>query len=550
MDILPIVERNGDLVNLSDQYSFITASDKAVFDDFVLLASQVCATPMAIISLFFKDSLIFSSSIGLQSDLVTYNIANHSNTLRQEDIFVVEDTLLDSNFAENPLVRGDPKVRFLACVPLHNLENYRLGMLCVMDVVPRRLTTNQLKALEILKQKILHNLEAWRDRKLLEETKLERHKVEIALQRSMDTNRALLTVMPDVMFRISSEGVFVNYKAPLEETTFLTPEECLGKKLSEVLPQNIANSMLECVQKALATHKIQILEYQMTVKEALRYFEGRFVISDTNEVILIIREITERKQAEEDIYKALVKEKELGELKNRFITMISHEFRTPLTTILSSAELLEYYGQKWGEDKRGDYFKQIYNSVGNMTYLLDDILLIGRAESKGLHFNPTTIYLYTFCLDLIRNFREGAGSRHNFIFSPNVSQQADFYAMLDENLLHQILSNLISNAVKYSPPGSTINLELDLENGYVVFRVIDNGIGIPNEGLNHLYNPFYRGSNIGTVSGTGLGLAIVKNAVDLHQGIIQVQSEKGFGTTFTVKIPHGKAAEEKSEEIK
>jgi signal transduction histidine kinase len=265
--------------------------------------------------------------------------------------------------------------------------------------------------------------------------------------------------------------------------------------------------------------------------------------------MLILRDITDRKRAEEDIYKALAKEKELGELKNRFITMISHEFRTPLTTILSSAELLEYYGQKWGEAKRMEYFRQIYNSVGNMTYLLDDILLIGRAESKKLEFKPAPLYLYTFCLDLVRGFKEGVGASHNFIFTPQFSPQRDYYAVLDENLLQQILSNLISNAIKYSPPGSTINVELNWEDNNVVFKVSDNGIGIPKEGLNHLYNPFYRGSNIGTVSGTGLGLAIVKNAVDLHQGVIQVQSEKGVGSTFTVKIPHGKPTDEKSEEL-
>lgn len=171
----------------------------------------------------------------------------------------------------------------------------------------------------------------------------DRTKAEEALRSSIATNRALLNAIPDSIFRISSGGTFVNYKAAKNNKLPLPDNELLGKTLYQVLPPNVAQPFMQGVKQVLATKNIQIYKYQLLVDNLLDY-EARIVVSAENEVMAIVRDITERKRAEADIRNALEKEKELNELKSRFVSMTSHEFRTPLTTILSSAELLQDFG--------------------------------------------------------------------------------------------------------------------------------------------------------------------------------------------------------------
>lgn len=360
----------------------------------------------------------------------------------------------------------------------------------------------------------------------------DRTKAEEALRSSIATNRALLNAIPDSMFRISSGGTFVNYKATKNNKLPLPDDDILGKSLYQVLPPNVAQPFMQAVEQVLATRNIQIFEYQLLVDNLLDY-EARIVVSAENEVMAIVRDITERKRAEADIRNALEKEKELNELKSRFVSMTSHEFRTPLTTILSSAELLQDFGSIWDEEKKLKHFLRIQTSVTHMTGLLNDVLLIGKAEAGKLEFKPTPLDLIYFCRELTEEMQLAA-ENHTIVFCTGGDCTN---ACMDEKLLRHILSNLLSNAIKYSPSGGTVKLELIGEQKTVMFHIQDRGIGIPQADLIQLFDSFHRASNVGTISGTGLGLAIVKKAVDLHNGQIFVKSEVGVGTTFTVKLP-------------
>lgn len=361
----------------------------------------------------------------------------------------------------------------------------------------------------------------------------DRKLVEDALRSSISTNRALLNAIPDSMFRISSEGNFVNFKAAKDDYLPIPTNEFLGKNLYEVFPQEVAIPIMDCVQLALATGNVQIFEYQLLLGDSPFDYEARIAVSAKNEVMAIIRDITERKRVEADIRTALEKEKELSLLKSRFVTMASHEFRTPLATILSSTELLEYYSHKWSEEKKAVHLQRIQSSVKHMTNLLDDVLLIGKAEAGKLDFKPTALNVEQFCSDLVEEVKL-TSSNHTITF--RCCAQCVNVCM-DEKLLRHILSNLLSNAIKYSPQGGTVRFDFDCNSTQVVFRIQDQGIGIPQTDLANLFNSFHRASNVGTISGTGLGLAIVKKSVDLHSGTIAVQSEIGVGTTFTVTIP-------------
>jgi len=362
---------------------------------------------------------------------------------------------------------------------------------------------------------------------------IQRKRAEEALRSSVATNRALLNAIPDLIFRISKNGIFVNFKAAKDNNLPMPASEFLGKHLYEVLPAEVAQPTMNSVECALSSGEVQIFESQLLVNNNLLDYEFRIAVSAEDEVMAIVRDITERKRAEADIYNALEKEKELGELKSRFVTMASHEFRTPLATILSSTELLEHYSHKWGEEKKLNHLQRIQAAVKHMTELLNDVLVIGKAEAGKLEFQPTPLDLAQFCRKLVEEMQLTAGT-HTIAFR---TLGLCTTACMDEKLLRHILSNLLSNAIKYSPQGGTVHFDLVCEQGKAVFRIKDDGIGIPVTEQAQLFNSFHRASNVGNISGTGLGLAIVKKSVDLHGGNIKVDSEVGFGTTFTATLP-------------
>ncbi|HEY9876724.1 MAG TPA: ATP-binding protein [Candidatus Obscuribacterales bacterium] len=245
-------------------------------------------------------------------------------------------------------------------------------------------------------------------------------------------------------------------------------------------------------------------------------------------------DITHRKQAETEIRKALEKEKELNELRSNFITMASHQFRTPLAIILTSSDILKSYGSKLSEEKKLSHLDRIQLQINNMTQLLEDVLFIGKAESGRIEFNPITINLELFCKEFLEELELTVNEKHSFNFEcyGNCSN-----IQMDEKLLRQMLTNLLSNAIKYSPNGGEISLNLICENEQAIFLIKDEGIGILPGEKQLLFEVFNRGSNVGNIPGTGLGLAIVKKAVELHGGSMAIESQLGAGTTFRVSVP-------------
>ncbi len=256
----------------------------------------------------------------------------------------------------------------------------------------------------------------------------------------------------------------------------------------------------------------------------------------------VIRDITRIKQAEREIIKALEKEKELNDLRSRFITMASHEFRTPLSIINSSAGIMSTYHERLSEEKKQQHLQRIQDSVQHMTALLDDVLMMSRAEAEKIAFNPQPLNLIAFCQDLVTELQLNS-HEHAIIFNlqntvhDSSHEPRSLIVELDPKLLRQIFINLLSNAIKYSPKGGNIAFNLKINENHLIFEVKDQGIGIPTDDLTQLFTAFHRATNTGNIQGTGLGLAIVKRCVDLHQGIIDVESNLGQGTVFTVTLP-------------
>lgn len=242
-----------------------------------------------------------------------------------------------------------------------------------------------------------------------------------------------------------------------------------------------------------------------------------------------------RAQVEAEMTKNLLRERELLELRSRFVTMVSHEFRTPLATILFSTGLLEKYSYKWTEDKKQVHFERIKSGVQRMTQILEDILVIGKVESDQVKVQPEWMDIQHLCTHTIAKIKASPKTKVEIELKTDALETHQVY--LDPELMDHIAYNLLSNAVKYSPSGSRVVVELYNDPQKLILKVVDRGMGISSSEKEHLFESFYRGNAVENIPGTGLGLAIVKRAIDLQQGEITVESEVGVGSTFTVVLP-------------
>lgn len=245
-------------------------------------------------------------------------------------------------------------------------------------------------------------------------------------------------------------------------------------------------------------------------------------------------DITRHRQAELEIRATLEQEKELSEQRARFASIVSHEFRTPLNIISFSTSLLRDQNYQWTEEKKLQYLDRIQIGVEQLNHLLEQVLIISRAGAGKLTFEPRALDLDQFCRNLVAEIQlSDSSSQHTFTWE---SLGDCSKAYVDEKLLQPILTNLLDNAIKYSPLGSTVNLAFSYQDGEVIFKIKDQGIGIPVADRQQLFEPFHRGKNVGDIPGSGLGLAVVKKLVEIHDGQISVASEVGVGTTFTLTL--------------
>ncbi|MBN4004872.1 hybrid sensor histidine kinase/response regulator [Nostoc sp. LPT] len=268
-----------------------------------------------------------------------------------------------------------------------------------------------------------------------------------------------------------------------------------------------------------------LVKDKMTIQRLVRAI--RYAI-ERSEILNQLRESEERTR------QALAKEQELNELKSNFVAMVSHEFRTPMTTIQTAVDILEYNSNKLTDVRRTKYFERIQNAINQMLNLLDEILFLSKTEAAKLEYKPTLLNLENFCSELTDILQLNAGSKYSIIFT---FQGESTQAQMDEDLLNCILTNLISNAIKYSPENDTIWFDLICKDRLAIFQIADRGMGIPLKDQTYLFQTFYRASNVGIIQGTGLGLTIVKKCVELHGGHIQLESEQGVGTTVIVTLP-------------
>jgi len=248
----------------------------------------------------------------------------------------------------------------------------------------------------------------------------------------------------------------------------------------------------------------------------------------------MVNDISERKRAEAELLRSLAREKELSQLKTNFVSMISHEFRTPLGIILSSAEILDEYLDQLTPQERREQLQSIQKNSRRMAGLMEEALLLGRFEAGKMDFKPAPLDLRLFSQRLVDEVHSATDRQCPVQFSAGACPGL---AHADDRLLRHIFTNLLTNAVKYSQPGAPVEFLVTAQGPHAVCVVRDRGIGIPESDREWLFEAFHRGRNVGERNGTGLGLTIVKRCVELHGGKIKIDSKVGEGTTVTVTLP-------------
>jgi PAS domain S-box-containing protein len=257
-------------------------------------------------------------------------------------------------------------------------------------------------------------------------------------------------------------------------------------------------------------------------------------------VLGIGRDITDQKKAraamleQDQLRLALDKEMELRNVRNRFISMVSHEFRSPLASISTSLDLLDHYGERLTPENRKTRIAHMHEQMRELTQLLDEVLILMKTDTVGMEFKAEQVDVVALCKGILDETRQNDSREHLLTFTTTAQ---DLSLQSDPKLLRFALRNLVSNAVKYSPAKSAVSLDLSRSDAEIAIRISDQGIGIPEAEQKYIFDAFFRATNAHDISGTGLGLAITKQAVDLHGGSIDLQSGVGEGTTFTIKLP-------------
>jgi PAS domain S-box-containing protein len=370
----------------------------------------------------------------------------------------------------------------------------------------------------------------------------ERMQVESALRTSEERYRNLVNLLPYGVQECDINGL-ITYSNPAHDRMYgFAPGTLEGsyiwdRLISEKSKQELQNYLQFINQKQPPPTAYFSIEKTFSEAAIDVQIDWNYLRNEQGKLtgyISILSNVTERRRAEQEIQKSLLKEQELNQLKTDFINIYSHEFRTPLTVIIGSAQLFHKRYHQLSDEKRFEYCHRILEAGNQMKELLEDLLIISHADSGQIHLDLQPLNLEQFCQELTAEIQ--ASSDQEYHFNLKIGNLPNSL-VLDKKILHYILINLLLNAIKYSPTYSWIDLAIDCQYNQLIFTIADPGIGIPSEDQLRIFDSFYRGSNVGEIPGTGLGLNIVKKYVELLRGTISFHSQVGVGTTFVVTFP-------------
>ena len=416
------------------------------------------------------------------------------------------------------------------------------GVMSIAMTQPHHFVEHEIRLLELLADQAaiaIHNAQLYQQvqshAKELEQHVMERTK---QLQRARDRVTAILNSSSDSVILANSQGLIQQANPGFNRQFGYDVDELFDQPLATVIAQESLEQFHDSLQKIGQNRESKRIEVVVQRKDQTTFptdtLISSFAEGDERMLVYSLRDISRLKQVEVELRIALEKEKELNQLKTSFTSIVSHEFRTPLSVILASSDSLITYFDRMDQPRRIEKLEKINQQVQRLIRLMNDVLTITRSESVGFEFRPRSLDVIPLCQEIIEDVKIVYKQDVGIVFTSEGDCQS---VTIDEFLFSHILQNLASNAVKYSRPGGTINIQLRCSASELMLLVEDNGIGIPEQHQAHLFQAFRRATNVGQIQGTGIGLTIVKRAVVAHGGTIDFTSVEGTGTTFTVKLP-------------
>jgi PAS domain S-box-containing protein len=473
---------------------------------------------------------------GISAEQVLGKNAHELHPKEQADFFELKDRetvaikkLVD--IPEEPVESPDRGIIYLHTikVPLLDRNGDPEYLLCISEDITVR------KKAELDRKKAENKLQI-----LNEELEIRVEERTQALRESEARYRNLLDQASDAILIADIQGNLVEANQKAIQLLGYSKAEMVQLNFVEVYPSEEISVAQAAFQEIITHGHGEILDTLMIGKDEQIIptdITGSLIeYGETRYIQIIVRDISDRKKAELEIQNALIKERELNELKTQFIDVASHEFRTPLTVILGNTEVIIKYYQKLSEEKKLDNLHKVLKSSLRLKDMIEDVLLLSRINSNKVSLELQLLDVEKFCNEVIEDVLSGAENKHQII-SSLVDQSGlgkQFYG--DRKILYPILSNLLNNAVKYSDKNSPIECLIELSESEIIFKVSDRGIGIPQKDLINICESFHRASNVENIPGTGLGLNIVKRYIELHKGTLEIESEVNVGSTFTVRL--------------
>lgn len=504
-------------------YDILDSGTERRYDDITLLASQICDAPMAVISLIDEHRQWFKSKVGLDGTETPRKLAFCAHTIVQPDrMLTVDDARLDPRFADNPFVTGDPYVRFYAGAPLVSADGHALGALCVVDRRPRQLRPEQQEALQALSRQVMALFEERRTSAALRGAMQ-------ALTRSETLFREAYENAPIGMALVSPTGEWLRVNPPLCDMLGYTAEELTRTNFQALTHRDDLESDLRHVQQVLAR---EIRTYQM---EKRYLHKGGHIVWAQLNVSMVwdgprplyfvahIQDISERKTIER--------------AKAEFLTMVSHELRTPVTALRGALGILAAGAAGNLPPKAHALTALADRNADRLHRLVNDILDIEKIESGAFAYRRTDVDLNQLVAQAATELKPYADQYQVYIEVRSELPKAFLHA--DSDRLMQVLANLISNAVKYSPTGGKVEVLISRIANRIKVSVTDHGDGVPEEFRAHIFEKFAQANWTATnpKGGSGLGLSISRAIVEHHGGVLAFLTQLGTGSTFYFELP-------------
>jgi PAS domain S-box-containing protein len=509
-------------------YDLLDTLPEEELDGLTNFAASICNVPFAMITLVDENRLWFKSKFGLDVSEAPRNAGFCLHAIEAgEDLFEINDTATNALYASNVLAKEEPHIRFYAGVPLVSPQGYRLGTLCVMDVVPRHLGADQKKTLKTLSKFVVNQFELRKNKAELELNKNRYHK--------------MVEEAGDIIYTCDFKGEFTYINRQTVKITGFSVEELLQRHFTSLIIPEWKEKVNSFYDRQFTGRVPEtVLEFPIHVKSGeLKWVEQTVTLNfkdgRPDHFQGIVRDINTRKREEEELEKTM-------HAKEQFLANMSHEIRTPLSGVLGFAELLKDTGLN---EEQAEFVNAIGTSGKNLLGVINDILDYSKIEAGMMSFEKVPLSLRSTFSSLAIFFNEKAKQKKikiDFSTDTNIPE----VVIGDPTRFTQIINNLAGNAIKFTSAGSIkVSAEAVKEKEDKIFikiRVSDTGIGIPADKHQFIFERFNQASGDTTrkYGGTGLGLSIVKSLVELQGGTITLESSPGKGSVFTIVLPFGK----------